>query len=87
MLKERFHAEQLKKLKSKLLKRPPKPDIALLSRGQNLKGGVDWYRYRNEVLRPELPPFCKQVIEAYRECYLLEDGAASHIASANIEEY
>lgn len=52
-----------------------------------LQGGVDCYRYRMEVLRPKLLPFCKQVIEAYGECYLLKDGAASHIAEAKIEEY
>ena len=87
ILKERFYAEQLTKPKSKRLKRPPKPDMPLKTRGKNLKGGVDWYRYREEVLRPKLLPFCKQVIEAYGECYLLEDGAASHTSDQNLEEY
>ena len=87
LLKERFHAEQQIKPPSKRLKRPPKPDMPLKTQGKNLKEGVDWYRYREEVLRPKLLPFCQQIIQAYGECYLLEDGAASHTADQNLEEY
>ena len=68
LLNQRFQAEQLAKPPSERLKKPLKPDTALKTRGKNLKGGVDWYRYREEVLRSKLLPLCKRVIEAYEEC-------------------
>ena len=87
LLKNQFRAEQQAKSSSKRLKRPPKPDKALKSRGKNLKEDVDWYRYREQVLRPKLLPFCRRIIEAYEKCYLLEDGASAHTAEQNTEKY
>ena len=87
LLKKRFQAEQRAKPSNKRLKKPPKPDTVLKTRGKNLKEDVDWYRYREEVLRLKLLPFCKQVIEIYEEYYLLEDGAVSHISGQNLKKY
>ena len=80
LLANHFYAEQAKKPKNKRLKRIPKPDKDLYERKKNLKGGIDWYRYRTEILRPKLLPFCQEIIQKYGECFLLEDGAPSHIA-------
>ena len=87
LLANQFHAEQAKKAPSKRLKRVPKPNKELFERSKTLKGGIDWYRYRTEILHARLLPFCRQVIKKYGECFLLEDGAASHIAWQNNEEY
>ena len=84
---DRWRAENARRSKSKQLKRPWKPEGKPKERRKGLKGGVDWYRYRTEVLLPKLLPFCKEVIAKYGECYLLEDGAAPHIAWENVKEY
>lgn len=73
--------------KKKPLKRCWKPNWQPKVRKKGLKGGVDWYRYRTEVLLPKLLPFCREIIQKYGECYLLEDGASPHIAWENAEEY
>ena len=87
LLANHFHAEEAKKPPSKRRKRVPKPDKELIERTKNLKGGIDWYRYRMEILRTRLLPFCKEIIEKYGECFLLEDGAPSQVARANQDEY
>lgn len=80
IIKEHFLAEQAKKLKSRRLKRIPKPDGTLLERNKNSKGGIDWYRYQTYVLLPLLIPFIHDVIAKYGECFLIQDGALSHNA-------
>lgn len=59
-------------------KRPDKPSIEKLERSKNLKGGIDWYRYQEHVMRPLLLPFIHQIIATYGHCYLVQDGAAAH---------
>ena len=86
-LEVEWHAENARRSKSRQLKRVWKPNWKPKVRKKGLKGGVDWYRYRTEVLLPKLLPFCKEIIAKYGECYLLEDGASPHIAWENAEEY
>jgi len=42
------------------------------------KGGVDTYRYINEVCKPLLRPDCKRLLERNPEFCLMEDGAGAH---------
>lgn len=87
MLKNAWHAENARRPESKKLKAVWKPKAKPKERKKGLKGGVDWYRYRNEVLISKLLSFCREIIRKYGECYLLEDGASPHIAKENTEEY
>lgn len=48
------------------------------SRGDRSKGGVDWLRHREEVLKPKLLPFAKQLQDEGRDPMVIEDGASSH---------
>ena len=82
-----WKTENARRSKSKQLKRPWKPKSRPKLKKKDLKGGVDWYRYRTEVRLSKLLPFCKEIIRKYGECYLLEDGAAPHIAWENVAEY
>jgi hypothetical protein len=43
------------------------------------KGGIDWFRYRKQVLEPLLLPFAKMIPNAW----VLEDGAPAHNHHAN----
>lgn len=56
---------------------PPKPISTGFSRENDLEGGRNWERCLTEVLRSEILPFCKQIVEKYGKCYLVEDGAAA----------
>ena len=87
ILREQHHAEQQLKPKSRRRKTVPKPEGKRKQRRKGLKGGVDWYRYRTDVLLPKLLPFCREIIGKYGACYLLEDGASPHIAWENVKEY
>jgi transposase len=42
------------------------------------KGGIDWWRYQNEVLKPKLLPFAKYCQIERKETLVMEDGAPSH---------
>ena len=59
LLADNFHTERANKPQSKRLKRVPKPEGSLKTRRKDGKGGIDWYHYRTEVLRPKLIPFCR----------------------------
>jgi len=51
------------------------------------KGGIDWYIYREQVLRPKIFPFLFREMTTRRELlYFLEDGAPSHTKDYNIAE-
>ena len=45
-------------------------------------GGIDWYRYGEEVLKPLVFPFAKQY-----GLTVQEDGAAAHVHSENVRLY
>lgn len=64
--------------KSRQRKRPNKVNTRKQERGKNLKGGIDWYRYQQFVLKPLLIPFIHQIIEEYGKAYLVQDGAGAH---------
>ena len=49
-----------------------------LARGDRSRGGVDGYRHREEVLKPLLVPWLKQLEKEGRRPILLEDGAPAH---------
>ena len=78
IVREHFLAEQAKKPKSRRLKRIPKVEGVRYERNKNTKGGIDWYRYQTYVLLPRLIPFIKDIIKAYGECFLVQDGAPAH---------
>ena len=80
IVREHFLAEQAKKPKSRRLKRVPKVEGIRYDRNKNSRGGIDWYRYQTYVLLPRLIPFIKEVIEAYGQYFLVQDGAPAHNA-------
>lgn len=84
---DEWKIENVKRSKSKQLKRLWKSKDRSKLKKKDLKGGIDWYRYRTEVFLLKLLSFCKKIIRKYGECYLLEDGVASHIAWENVIEY
>lgn len=49
------------------------------------KGGIDWYRYQEVILKPLLIPFYNQVKEKYGTAWLQEDGAGPHISKEQDE--
>jgi transposase len=51
------------------------------------KGGVDWYRYQTEVLRPLLFPFAKKRLAVDPETVVCEDRAPAHRHRAQDQEY
>ena len=49
-----------------------------LTRGDRHKGGLDGYRYREEVLKPHLIPFCERLNEEGRNVIVMQDCAGNH---------
>ena len=47
-------------------------------RGDRKNGGVDGYRYREEILRAGVIPFCKRLNQEGRNVVVMEDGAGNH---------
>jgi hypothetical protein len=48
-------------------------------RGDKMKGGIDWLRYRETILYPKLYPWAMEIHEATgREVYIIEDNAPPH---------
>jgi hypothetical protein len=64
--------------------RLPNPNrVRKKTRNPNRKGGIDWYRYKKNVLDPLLYPFYDKLMESYRWgerglICLMEDGAGPH---------
>ena len=57
------------------------------SRSSHRKGGVDWYLYRERILRAKIFPFLFTEMSRHHELlYFLEDGAPAHIKDYNIAE-
>ena len=42
------------------------------------KGGIDWWRYRKEILEPLLFPFAKRCLQDRPNTIVLEDSAPAH---------
>jgi transposase len=42
------------------------------------KGGIDWYRYQQEILIPKLIPFAKECLKERPDTLVQEDKAPSH---------
>ncbi|KAI5839130.1 hypothetical protein DFP73DRAFT_484514 [Morchella snyderi] len=57
--------------------RPPKRLTKEKTRKKGVKG-IDWYRYRNLVLKPHLYPFFHKVKQQKGEAFVTEDGASPH---------
>ena len=55
------------------------------------KGGINWYRHQDEVLKPHLLPFARECMEGgdnYRpDTVVIEDGASSHKSAYSDELY
>jgi hypothetical protein len=54
------------------------------------KGGINWYRHQNEVLKPHLLPFvyeCRQGENGRPDIVVMEDGAAAHKSDYSNELY
>jgi hypothetical protein len=46
---------------------------------ENVKGGIDWWIYRNEVLIPRLIPYYEAVQRRYNgKVWIVEDGVGLH---------
>ena len=50
-------------------------------------GGIDWWRYQTEILKPLLIPFAKKMMEIRPNTIVMEDSAPCHIAKKNKEVY
>ena len=44
------------------------------------KGGIDWYRYQEHILKKKLIPFAKACQLGRPDTLVMEDGAASHVS-------
>jgi hypothetical protein len=42
------------------------------------KGGINWYRYQEVILKPLLLPFAKECLVEHPGTIVQEDGAPSH---------
>jgi hypothetical protein len=42
------------------------------------KGGIDWYRYQEKILKPLLLPFAKKLEKKLSRVRVQEDGAPAH---------
>ena len=55
------------------------------------KGGINWYRHQDEVLKPHLLPFVKTCKEALpnpcKDTVVIEDGASAHKSAYSDELY
>ena len=51
------------------------------------KEGIDWWRYRNEILQPLLFPFAKRCLQDRPNTIVLEDGTPAHRHHANQRLY
>ena len=55
------------------------------------KGGINWYRHQDEVLKPHLFPFAKECKEGGPNCrpdtVVMEDRASSHKSAYSDELY
>ena len=54
------------------------------------KGGINWYRHQDEVLKPHLLPFaceCRQGVDGRKDTVVMEDGASSHKSVYSDELY
>jgi len=57
------------------------------TRSSKRKGGLDWYLYRERILRAKIFPFLfSQMSRRHELLYFLEDGAPSHTKDYNIAE-
>lgn len=79
-LRDLWDAENERRPPSRKLKRVWTPDLPYLERGNRSRGGVDWYRYQEDWIKPKLLPFIRQIIAEYGEAFLVLDGAPSHKA-------
>lgn len=62
-----------------------RPDLK--KRGDRSRGGIDWYRHREVVLRSLLLPFAAKLKESGRPILVMEDGAPAHTSKYNREVF
>jgi uncharacterized protein YigE (DUF2233 family) len=72
----------------------PKPKFRHEENGvyviKDRKGGINWYRHQDEVLKPHLLPFaceCRQGVNGQKDIIVIEDGASSHKSAYSDELY
>jgi hypothetical protein len=72
----------------------PKPKFRHEENGvyviKDRKGGINWYRHQDEVLKPHLLPFaceCRQGINGRKDTIVIEDRASSHKSVYSDELY
>jgi hypothetical protein len=51
------------------------------------KGGINWYRYQEKILKPLLLPFAQECMKDRPNTIVQEDGAAAHSSQYNTEVY
>jgi len=52
-------------------------------RTKSSKGGIDWYRYQEVILKKKLLPFAKRHTLSYPNTIVQEDGASCHTSDYN----
>ena len=58
-----------------------------INRGDRAKGGIDWFRYRELILRAHLLSNMKGLQKADRDVMIIEDNAGSHVSDPCLKEY
>ena len=56
-------------------------------RGDRAKGGIDWFRYRELILRSHLLPNMKKLQKTERDVMIIENNASPHVSDVCLEEY
>jgi len=69
----------------------PKPAFRHAENGayilNNGKGGINWYRHQDKVLKPYLFPFAKECQRDRPDTIVMEDGASPHASQYSSEAY
>jgi hypothetical protein len=52
-------------------------------RTKSSKGGIDWYKYQEVILKKMLLPFAKRHMLSYSDTVVQEDGASCHASDYN----
>lgn len=51
------------------------------------KGGINWYRYQEKVLKPLLLPFAKKLLKRFKKIKVQEDNAPAHLNRYSLDVF
>src|SRR5262245_49762137 len=61
--------------------------IERATRDRNTQGGIDWWRYREDVLKPKLYPWADSIArQTGQVVYIVEDNASPHAKAKRFSE-